>query len=85
MPKNTYLIELRVDQQWLEAIDKLTGEIYDGEVCDWIRIQPDTEPDDQDCENCEENPKEHPEGKWCTSCRDDFKESDEDDEQCGNN
>ena len=47
MPKTTYLIELRVDQQWLEAIDKLTGEIYDGEVCDWIRIQPETE-EDQD-------------------------------------
>lgn len=46
--RTTYLIELRVDQQWLEAIDKLTGEIYDGEVCDWIRIQPETEENEQD-------------------------------------
>ena len=46
--RTTYLIELRVDQQWLEAIDKLTGEIYDGEVCDWIRIQPETVDDEQD-------------------------------------
>lgn len=38
----TYLIELRVDKQWLEAIDKLTGDIYEGEVCEWIRLQPET-------------------------------------------
>jgi hypothetical protein len=35
----TYLIELRVDKQWLEAIDKLTGDIHEGEVCEWLRLQ----------------------------------------------
>lgn len=37
--KTTYLIELRVDQKWLEAIDKLTGDIYEDEVCEWLRLQ----------------------------------------------
>ena len=50
----TYLIELRVDKQWLEAIDKLTGDIYEGEVCDWIRIQPEYV-DDEDLTNDDEN------------------------------
>ena len=37
--KNTYLIELRVDQKWLEAINKLTEDIYEDEVCEWLRLQ----------------------------------------------
>ena len=49
----TYLIELRVDKQWLDAIDELTGDIYEGEVCDWIRIQPETV--DEDLTNDDEN------------------------------
>lgn len=57
----TYLIELRVDKQWLEAIDKLTGDIYEGEVCEWIRLQPeyvDDEglTDDEDDEIIKETP-----------------------------
>jgi hypothetical protein len=39
MSETTYLIELRVDKKWLEAIDKLTGDIYEGEVCEWLRLQ----------------------------------------------
>jgi hypothetical protein len=50
----TYLIELRVDKQWLEAIDKLTGDIYEGEVCEWIRLQPEYV-DDEDLTNDNEN------------------------------
>jgi hypothetical protein len=80
MPKTTYLIELAVDEGWFHAISELTADVHEGELCEWVRVQAETETDDQDCENCESNPKEHPEGKWCTSCRDDFKESDEDDE-----
>lgn len=37
--KTTYLIELRVDKEWLETISKLTEDIYEGEVCEWIKIQ----------------------------------------------
>jgi hypothetical protein len=80
MPKTTYLIELAVDEGWFKAISELTADVHEGELCEWVRVQAETETDDQDCENCESNPKEHPEGKWCTSCRDDFKESEEDDE-----
>ena len=50
----TYLIELRVDKQWLEAIDKLTGDIYEGEVCEWIRLQPEYV-DDEDLTDDDEN------------------------------
>ena len=51
----TYLIELRVDKQWLEAIDKLTGDIYEGEVCDWIRIQPEyVDNEDLTCDDCDD-------------------------------
>jgi hypothetical protein len=39
MSESTYLIELRVDERWLEAIDKLTNDVYDGEVCQWLRLQ----------------------------------------------
>jgi hypothetical protein len=78
--KTTYLIELEVDEKWYEAISTLTADVYEGEICEWVRVQAETQLDGTECENCEENPKEHPEGKWCTSCRDDFKESDEDEE-----
>lgn len=80
MPKTTYLIELCVDEEWFKAITELTAEVHEGEICEWVRVQAETETSEDDCENCEDNPKEHPEGKWCTSCRDDFKESEEDDE-----
>jgi hypothetical protein len=78
--KTTYLIELCVDEEWFKAIDRFTADVHEGETCEWIRVQAETELDGTECENCEENPKEYPEGKWCTSCKDDFKESEEDDE-----
>jgi hypothetical protein len=80
MPKTTYLIELCVDEEWFHAISELTAEVHEGEICEWVRVQAETETSEDDCENCESNPKEHPEGKWCTSCKDEFKESEEDDE-----
>jgi hypothetical protein len=80
MPKTTYLIELAVDEQWFHALSEFTAEVYEDELCEWVRVQAETETDEDDCENCESNPKEDPEGKWCTSCRDEFKESEEDDE-----
>ena len=74
--KTTYLIELCVDEKWFKAIGDFTADIYEGEVCEWIRVEAQSKTEESDCENCESNPKEDPEGKYCTSCRDDFKESD---------
>jgi hypothetical protein len=45
MPMTTYLIQLEVDAQWLEAIQDLTSEVYDGEVCKWLRLDPKTSED----------------------------------------
>jgi len=78
--KTTYLIELAVDEGWFKAISDLTADVQEGELCEWVRVQPETELDGTECENCEDNPKEYPEGKWCMSCKDDFKESDDDEE-----
>lgn len=36
MPKKITLI---VDDEWLEAITKLTLDIYDGEVCEWLSVE----------------------------------------------
>jgi hypothetical protein len=43
MPNQTYFIELEVDEGWLKAIDQLTNDVYDGEVCRWIRLDANTE------------------------------------------
>lgn len=32
-------ISLLVDDEWLEAINKLTLDVYDGEVCVWLSIE----------------------------------------------
>ena len=32
-------ITLVVDDLWYEAIVNLTNEVYDGETCDWLRIE----------------------------------------------
>ena len=68
MPKTTYLIELAVDEEWFKALDRFTADVHEGELCEWIRVQPETETDDQDCDNCQENPKQDPEGEFCTAC-----------------
>jgi hypothetical protein len=36
---NKYVIELKVDEKWLEAIKQFTGDIYEGETCTWIKIE----------------------------------------------
>jgi hypothetical protein len=35
----TYFIELEVDQTWLKVIKQLTREVYEGEVCTWIKLE----------------------------------------------
>jgi hypothetical protein len=32
-------ITLVVDDLWYEAIVNLTNEVYDGETCDWLRVE----------------------------------------------
>jgi hypothetical protein len=34
----TYQIMLEVDEKWLEAINNLTQDIYDGETCTWLSL-----------------------------------------------
>ena len=75
MPKTTYLIELAVDEGCFHAISELTAEVHDGELCEWVRVQAETETDENDCENCEDNPKEDPEGLYCRECREEFEET----------
>jgi hypothetical protein len=41
--KTTYLIELAVDEEWFKAIDKFTADVHDGELCQWIRVDAQTE------------------------------------------
>ena len=35
----TYKIALEVDEQWLEAINNLTKDVYDTEVCTWLSLE----------------------------------------------
>lgn len=39
----TYLIELRVDEEWFKAIDKFTADIHENEICEWLRVDAETE------------------------------------------
>jgi hypothetical protein len=32
-------ITLLVDEEWLKAIQNLTSDIYEGEVCQWLSIE----------------------------------------------
>ncbi len=36
---NTFLIQLEVDEKWLDALAKFTEDVYDGEVCTWHGIE----------------------------------------------
>ena len=36
---SNYRITLEVDEGWLEAIDKLTNDVYDGEICTWTEVR----------------------------------------------
>ena len=75
MPKTTYLIELAVDEGWFKAISELTADVHEGEVCEWVRVQAETETDENDCQNCEEEPKEDPNGMYCETCRIEYEET----------
>ena len=48
MIKTTYLIELAVDEGWFKAISDLTADVHEGEVCEWIRVQAETEGDEEE-------------------------------------
>jgi hypothetical protein len=39
----TYLVTLALDEKWFKAIDDFTRDVYDGELCSWIRVDADTE------------------------------------------
>jgi hypothetical protein len=39
----TWLVTLEVDAGWFKAIDDLTTDVYDGEVCRWISVDANTE------------------------------------------
>lgn len=41
--KTTYLITLEVDEEWFKAIDKFTADVHEGETCEWIRVDAETE------------------------------------------
>jgi hypothetical protein len=49
--KTTYLIELCVDEEWFKAIDKFTADVHDGEICEWIRVDAQSEGNDEDLTN----------------------------------
>jgi Zn finger protein HypA/HybF involved in hydrogenase expression len=76
--KTTYLIELAVDEEWFKALDRFTADVHEGELCEWVRVQAETETDENDCENCEERPKDDPNGAYCESCRRDLTDDDDD-------
>ena len=48
MIKTTYLIELAVDEGWFKAISELTADVHEGELCEWIRVQAETEGDEEE-------------------------------------
>ena len=35
----TYRIELIVDKAWLDTINNVTQDVWDGEVCTWVSIK----------------------------------------------
>jgi hypothetical protein len=43
MIKTTYLIELAVDEEWFKAINEFTADVHEGELCQWIRVDAQTE------------------------------------------
>ena len=44
----TYFIQLEVDEKWLDAIANFTSDVYDGEVCKWITVQPNDVDEDEE-------------------------------------
>ena len=43
MIKTTYLIELAVDEEWFKAISEFTADVHEGELCEWVRVDAQTE------------------------------------------
>ena len=44
MPEKTiYFVTLKLDEQWFQAVDNLISDVYDGEVCEVISIDVETE------------------------------------------
>jgi len=41
--KSTYLVTLALDEEWYKALDKFTADVHEGEICDWIRVDVQTE------------------------------------------
>lgn len=39
----TYRIELRVDEEWFKTLDKFTADVWEGEICEWVRVDAETE------------------------------------------
>ena len=35
----TFFVELELDEKWLKALLNFTTDVYDGEVCSWLRIE----------------------------------------------
>lgn len=46
--KTTYLITLAVDEEWFKAIDNFTADVHEGELCTWIRVDAQTEGEDEE-------------------------------------
>ena len=44
----TYIVTLALDQKWFEAIDNFTAEVYDGELCQWIGVEAESDGEDED-------------------------------------
>lgn len=55
MVKTTYLIELAVDEEWFKAINEFTADVHEGELCEWIRVETQSEGEDEDLTDDEEN------------------------------
>jgi len=45
-------ITLVVDEKWLEAINNLTNDVYEGETCTWLSIEDDLDIE-KPCVYCE--------------------------------
>ena len=46
--KTTYLVTLALDEEWFKAIDKFTADVYDGELCQWVSLDVQTEGEEED-------------------------------------
>lgn len=40
-----YRVEMLLDQEWLQAIQKITNDVYEGETCRYVKIEEITDSD----------------------------------------